>query len=58
MMCFDCHNNIIEDGKPADHIPASDNCENCHTTADWDIATAGTSPPITINDDDHPPLGT
>ena len=51
MMCFDCHNNIIEEGKPADHIPASDTCENCHVITDWEITVAGSGPA----DSDHPP---
>lgn len=51
MMCVDCHNNVVEEGKPDDHIPASDNCQNCHTTEDWDINGSGSS------DDGHPPIG-
>lgn len=51
MMCVDCHNNVIEEGKPADHIPASDTCENCHVITDWDITAAGSGPSVS----DHPP---
>ena len=51
MMCVDCHNNVIEEGKPADHIPASDSCENCHVITDWEITAAGSGP----SDSDHPP---
>ena len=51
LMCIDCHNNVVEEGKPADHIPASDNCENCHTMEDWEINGSGSY------DDGHPPIG-
>jgi hypothetical protein len=51
MMCVDCHNNVIEEGKPADHIPASDTCENCHVITDWEITAAGSGP----SNSDHPP---
>ena len=50
-MCVDCHNNIVEEGKPADHIPASDSCDNCHTTDDWDIANSAPD-----GSADHPPI--
>ena len=59
-MCFDCHNNIIEEGKPTDHIPASDTCENCHVTTDWeDVAGGGTiaPEPDPVEIDEHPPIG-
>lgn len=51
MMCIDCHNNVAQEGKPADHIPSSDNCENCHTTDDWDIANSAPD-----GSSDHPPI--
>ena len=29
---YTCHNGSIAPGKPANHIPAPDTCESCHTT--------------------------
>ncbi len=51
--CIACHDNVIEEGKPADHIPAPDTCETCHNTDDWDeIASAPGTPGGTTDDDD------
>jgi hypothetical protein len=39
--CFGCHNGTssistgLVTAKPANHIPSSNNCENCHTTSAW-----------------------
>jgi hypothetical protein len=71
LLCIDCHNNVVEEGKPADHIPASDNCESCHTTSDWDVGVASGGGSEDDEDDgdeddddsggeeenDHPPIG-
>jgi uncharacterized protein YlaI len=69
LMCVDCHNNVVEEGKPDDHIPASDNCAACHTTSDWDIAGSSGGDVVRDEDDDddeeeddekendHPPIG-
>jgi len=37
-MCVDCHNNVIEEGKDANHILTTDLCEACHNTNDWERA--------------------
>jgi len=31
--CISCHDNNTSYGKPVDHPPAGDQCENCHLTA-------------------------
>jgi hypothetical protein len=31
--CMDCHNDVIAGGKTVDHIPTTDDCGVCHTTA-------------------------
>lgn len=36
LMCVNCHNNSIEEGKESDHILTTDLCEACHTTRDWE----------------------
>ncbi len=33
--CVSCHNNVRFDGKPAGHIPASENCSACHQVFIW-----------------------
>jgi len=38
LMCVDCHNNVIEEGKDGDHILTTDLCETCHNTNDWEPA--------------------
>jgi hypothetical protein len=30
--CFACHNGVTALGKPANHIPAGNDCEACHGT--------------------------
>jgi len=42
--CINCHNNVIEEGKPNNHPETSDECGSCHNTKDWDQLT---------NDDDE-----
>ena len=68
MMCVDCHNNVVEEGKPDDHIPASDNCAACHTTTDWEDGLGNGGGSVRSDDEeddddeedeenDHPPIG-
>ena len=33
--CVTCHDGSSATGKPATHIAASNNCQNCHTTIAW-----------------------
>jgi hypothetical protein len=33
--CVSCHNGSISRGKPNDHPPSSNNCEDCHSTRGW-----------------------
>ena len=33
--CIDCHNGVVAQGKPTDHIATSNSCNNCHSTARW-----------------------
>lgn len=37
--CAGCHKGVIAQGKPSNHIPTSEPCENCHTTTSttWEI---------------------
>ena len=42
--CFDCHNNTLVEGKPADHPPAPDTCETCHNPLDWEDLTPPADP--------------
>jgi len=39
LKCSGCHNNKLALGKNAKHIAANDNCDNCHTTANFTKAT-------------------
>lgn len=34
--CVMCHNGLLVPGKPADHPPTSDECNQCHTTQSFD----------------------
>ena len=36
--CGQCHNGIIQPGKPANHIVSSDQCDSCHNTLSWNRA--------------------
>jgi hypothetical protein len=36
--CSTCHNGGRATGKPADHLPTSNACEDCHTTVAWSPA--------------------
>jgi predicted CXXCH cytochrome family protein len=44
--CLSCHNNAlvistgVVQGKTTTHVPADNNCQNCHTTLAWRPATA------------------
>ena len=33
--CVSCHNTRTANGKPPNHIPSPDACDNCHTTTGW-----------------------
>jgi len=48
--CLDCHDNVIEEGKPLDHIEASDLCGDCHTTDNWDVSPPAPPPAVAIFD--------
>jgi len=41
-VCFDCHNGTVVGGKPPTHLPTSNVCDACHSTATW-------SPAITVD---------
>lgn len=43
--CIACHDNVTEEGKPADHIPSPDTCELCHNTEEWEPAVPGSPTP-------------
>lgn len=49
--CLDCHDNVTNEGKPINHVAASDLCEECHTTDTWDIAPP--APPPAVASFDH-----
>jgi len=38
LACGDCHNNIITDGKPQNHLLTYDDCFQCHFIDSWNIA--------------------
>ena len=33
--CFSCHNGSTATGKPPNHVPSPNTCENCHNTMSW-----------------------
>jgi hypothetical protein len=39
--CASCHGGVVSleaSGKPANHVPSSDECGDCHITATWSVA--------------------
>ncbi|MGD8325242.1 MAG: hypothetical protein PVF50_12830, partial [Gammaproteobacteria bacterium] len=35
--CFSCHNNQRAPGKPINHIPAGNQCDDCHNTRSFGL---------------------
>lgn len=33
--CFSCHNNMLAEGRPPNHIPSSNKCDDCHNVRSW-----------------------
>ena len=33
--CFNCHNNVVAEGKNPGHVPSSNACDDCHITNSW-----------------------
>jgi hypothetical protein len=33
--CFSCHNGSVAEGKPPQHLPTSNQCDDCHNTTAW-----------------------
>ncbi len=43
-VCNSCHNNITARGKPATHLPTTQQCDVCHVTTSWLGATVDHTP--------------
>ena len=33
--CYSCHNGTVATGKPPQHLPSSNECDDCHSTTAW-----------------------
>lgn len=46
-VCSSCHDNVIAQGKGANHIPTTEECNSCHSTALWTPAATDHSAIVT-----------
>jgi predicted CXXCH cytochrome family protein len=58
LSCMSCHDGVIAEGKPADHIETTEDCGVCHNMTDFDEVGTGTpAPGGGVGTTDHPPVG-